>query len=116
MHFLNLISVFPSVASAENFAKNAVDFLFDLKPVIQESLHKAIRWKTWEQLSSVQGPLSLKQVCQVNSKGTLRRCDDEQTRFRYVLGMIDNNFVVVNFFRINQCNRSCENTSCYRWS
>ena len=47
----------------------------DLKPVIQESLHKAIHWKTWDQLSTVQGPLSLKQLCQINSKGPVSTGD-----------------------------------------
>ena len=47
----------------------------DLKPVIQESLHKAIHWKTWDQLSTVQGPLSLKQLCQMNSKGSVSTGD-----------------------------------------
>lgn len=57
-------------SEVEKFSKTTVDFLMDLKPVIQESLHKAIHWKTWDQLSTVQGPLSLKQLCQVNSKGS----------------------------------------------
>ncbi|XP_028400914.1 mediator of RNA polymerase II transcription subunit 13-like isoform X2 [Dendronephthya gigantea] len=59
-----------SASEVEKLSKTTVDFLMDLKPVIQESLHKAIHWKTWDQLSTVQGPLSLKQLCQVNSKGS----------------------------------------------
>ncbi|CAB4029347.1 mediator of RNA polymerase II transcription subunit 13-like, partial [Paramuricea clavata] len=64
-----------SASEIEKLSKNTVDFLMDLKPVIQESLHKAIHWKTWDQLSTVQGPLSLKQLCQVNSKGSVSAGD-----------------------------------------
>ena len=64
-----------SASEVEKVSKTTVEFLVDLKPVIQESLHKAIHWKTWDQLSTVQGPLSLKQLCQVNSKGPVSTGD-----------------------------------------
>lgn len=78
----------------EKQSKISVEFLMNLKPIIQESLHKAIHWKTWDQLCTVQGPLSLKQLWQMNNNGVLTTCDPARIP-RVVVGQ-DGNWLSVS--------------------